>query len=256
MPPVVHAWATVAAGATLGEGVEIGPYAVVGDGVALGDGTRLMPHAVVLGPTTLGARNVVHPFAVLGGEPQDKSHRGEPTRLVVGDDNVFREHVTVHRGTTKDRGETRIGSGCWLLAGAHVGHDATVGDGVVITNAALLGGHARVGDHAVVGGGVAVAPFAEVGRLAFLAGGACVERDVPPFVIAAGDRARVRALNVVGLSRHGVPDASIAALRALFRALFARGEPRAVALERLRAEPPADPLARELLAAVTAASSR
>ncbi|MCC6644993.1 MAG: acyl-ACP--UDP-N-acetylglucosamine O-acyltransferase [Polyangiaceae bacterium] len=245
----------MAPSATLDDGVEVGPYAVVGDGVHLGAGTRLMPHAVVLGPTTLGARNVVHPFAALGGEPQDRSYRGEPTRLVVGDENVFREHVTVNRGTAKDRGETRIGAGNLLLAGAHVGHDCAIGDGVLVTNAALLGGHVVVGDHAVLGGGAAIAPFRRIGRIAFVAGGACVERDVPPFVIAAGDRARVRALNVVGLERRGVPGESLARLRRVFRRVFAGAAPRRDALDALSREADDDPWVRELVQALTEASA-
>ncbi len=245
--------AKVDPGATLDDGVEVGPYAVVGDGVRLGVGTRLLAHAVVLGPTTLGARNVVHPFAVLGGDPQDRSYRGEPTRLVVGDDNVFREHVTINRGTTKDRGETRVGSGNLLLAGAHVGHDCALGDGVLLTNAALLGGHVSIGDHAVIGGGAAVAPFSIIGRVAFVAGGACVERDVPPFVIAAGDRARVRALNVVGLERRGAPPDSVARLRVVFRRLFAGGAPRRLVLDELTREADEDPWVRELVAALAKA---
>lgn len=251
MPTRVDPLATVASTATLDDGVSVGPYAVVGDGVHLGADTRLLAHAVVLGPTTLGARNVVHPFAVLGGEPQDRSYRGEPTRLVVGDDNVFREHVTVNRGTAKDRGETRVGAGNLLLAGAHVGHDCVLGDGVLLTNAVLLGGHVTVGDHAVLGGGAAVAPFCGVGRIAFVAGGACVERDVPPFVIAAGDRARVRSLNVVGLERRGVPAASVTRLRGVFRRLFGGRAPRQLVLAELGREADPDPWVRELVASLS-----
>jgi len=246
----IHSTAVVGRDVRLADGVVIGPHVVVGDGVSLGDGTRLLSSCVVLGPTVLGARNVVHPFAVLGAEPQDRSHAGEPTELVVGDDNVFREHVTVHRGTKKDRGLTRIGSSCLFMVGSHVAHDAVVGDGVTLTNGALLGGHVHVGDHAVIGGGAAIAPFVRIGESAFIAGGAMVERDVPPFVIAQGDRARVRALNVVGLKRRGIPEASRRALAKAFRLLYGAKTPKCSALDVVRAELGADPYVARLVAFV------
>lgn len=218
----VHATAVVEPSVELGEGAVIGPFCYVGGDTRIGAGTRLHAGAMVLGPTTLGQNNEVFPYAVLGGAPQDKSYRGEPTRLVVGDDNVFREHVTVNRGTAKEAGVTTIGSGGLFMAGAHVAHDCVVGDGVILGNGTLLAGHVKVLDHVVTGGGVAVQPFVRLGQIAFLAGGAMVERDVPPFVIVAGDRARVRGLNKVGLARQGVPPESVRALRAAYLAVFAR----------------------------------
>lgn len=237
----MHPTAQVSAGATLEDGVEVGPFCCVGEGVRLGARTRLLSHAVIEGPTVLGVENEVHPFAVLGGAPQDRSYQGEPTRLEVGDRNVFREHVTAHRGTSKDRGVTRIGSGGLFMAGCHVAHDAWVGDGVTLANGTLLAGHVRVEDHAVTGGLVAVQPFVRLGESCFLAGGAMVEGDVPPFVIAGGDRARVRALNKVGLRRRGVDGASLDALERAFRLLFRGGMARSEALARLQATSPLDP---------------
>lgn len=243
----IHPTAVIAKSAQLAEGVVIGPYAIVGEDVSLGPGTRLIGPCVVSGPTILGARNVVHPYAVLGAEPQDKSHGGEPTKLVIGDDNVFREHVTVHRGTRKDQGTTRIGSGCLFMVGSHIAHDAVVGDNVTLTNGALLGGHVWLGDHVVIGGGAALAPFVRIGESAFVAGGAMVEASVPPFVIAQGDRARVRSLNHVGLRRRGVPEASRRALASVFRLLYRSGAVRAKALEMAREEFASDPYAARFL---------
>jgi UDP-N-acetylglucosamine acyltransferase len=243
---LVHPTALVAPEARLGEGVEVGPFAVVEGDVEVGAGTRIEAHAVVRAGTRLGAGNAVHPFAVLGGAPQDKRYAGEATTLEIGDDNVFREHVTVHRGTVGGGGLTRIGSGGLFMVSSHVAHDVVIGDGVTLANATLLGGHGSLGDHVVTGGGVAIAPFVRVGRRAFLAGGAMVERDVPPFVIAAGDRARVRALNKVGLTRGQVPAASRQALERAFRLLFRSSISRAEAAEVLREDP--DPLVRELRA--------
>lgn len=244
----LHPSATVEPGAVLGDGVVIGPFCHVGADVELGDGTELLGHATVLGPTRIGARNRIFPFACLGAEPQDRSFRGEATRLEVGDDNTFREQVTVHRGTEKGGAVTRVGSRCLFMVGAHVAHDCRVGDDATLTNLATLGGHVVVEANAVLGGHVAVAPFARLGRGCFLAGGARVEHDVPPFVIAAGDRARVRALNRVGLERMGVPDESRALLERAFRTIWRSGEPIAVGVAAVRAELSADPWIAELLA--------
>jgi len=164
----------------------------------------------------------VHPYAVIGGDPQDRSHGGQTTRLEIGRGNVFREHVTVHRGTTKDRSATILGNDGLFMAGVHIAHDVVIGDGVTLANGTLLGGHVVVGDRATTGGRAAIAPFVRIGEGAFIAAGAMVEIDVPPFVIVAGDRARVRALNSVGLRRQGVPYDSRRALAAAFRALFGR----------------------------------
>jgi UDP-N-acetylglucosamine acyltransferase len=243
----VHATASVDRGAELGAGVVVGPFCHVGADVEIGDGCELIGHATVLGPTRLGRHNRIHPYAALGGAPQDRSFEGEPTRLEIGDDNVFREHVTVHRGTRKADGVTRIGSRCLLMVGAHVAHDVSLGDDVTLTNSTTLGGHVQVGPGAVCGGQVAIAPFVRLGRSCFLAGGAMVEADVPPFTIAAGDRARVRALNRVGMRRAGVPEQSQSALKLAFRLIWRSGLPMQRAVERARAELSADPYVCELL---------
>lgn len=248
--PSVHPTALVAPDVELADGVTVGPFAVIEPGVVVGEATRVDAHAVVRSGTRMGARNVVHPFAVIGGDPQERTYAGEPTRLEIGDGNVFREHVTVHRGSVKGGGLTRIGDGCLFMAGVHVAHDCVLGDRLELANGTLLAGHVVLGDFVVAGGGVAVAPFVRVGPRAFLAAGAMVERDVPPFVIAAGDRARVRALNRVGLERSGVPEASRAALDRAFRAIFRGEAPRAAAAAALLDDP--DPYVRALAEAVVA----
>lgn len=248
--PRVHPTAVVDPGAELDDDVEVGPYAVVGPGARVGRGTRLLAHAVVTGPTTLGEGNEVHPFAVLGGAPQAKRHHGGEARVVIGHRNVFREHVTVHGGT--EGRTTRVGDENLLMVGAHVAHDAIVGSRCVLANTVQLAGHAVVEDWVTFGGLSGVAQFVRVGEGAFVAAGAMVEADVPPFVIVQGDRARVRALNVVGLRRREVPAASIAALRAAFRRLFGRGTTRARAIVELTAQPElaGDPYVAKLLAAL------
>jgi UDP-N-acetylglucosamine acyltransferase len=232
--------------------VELGPYVVLGRGVQVGAGTRLLAHAVVLGPTVVGEGNLVHPFAVLGGESQHKRPKapGEG-RLVIGDRNVFREHVTVHRGSSGST--TEIAHDNLFMVGAHVAHDARIGSFCTLANAVQLAGHARVADHATFGGLSGLAQFVAVGESAFVAAGAMCEVDVPPFVIVQGDRARVRGLNLVGLRRRGVPEASIDRLTAAFRLLFGRKMPRAEALSRVER---GDPLVDALVAALSSPSSR
>ncbi len=246
--PRIHPTAIVHPEAELAPDVEIGPYSVVGARVVLGPETRLLAHVVVEGPTVLGRGNVVYPFAVLGSEAQHK-RRGEPagtTCLAIGDHNEIREHVTIHQSSRS--AETRIGSHNLLMAGCHVAHDATVGDHVTIANAVQLAGHAIVRDHVTFGGLAGVAQFVLVGESAFVAAGAMCEANVPPFVIVQGDRARVRALNKVGLRRRGVAAESIQALERAFRAVFSGRLPRAEALQGLDTT---DPFVRALKEALT-----
>jgi UDP-N-acetylglucosamine acyltransferase len=214
----VHATAIVDGGAELAADVHVGPFAVVGADVVVGPGCRIASHAVLMGPLTMGPRNEVHSFAVLGGPPQSKRHQGEATRVEIGSDNVFREHVTVHRGTRDSF--TSIGSSNLFMAQAHVAHDVRIGSHCVVANAVQLAGHVIVEDWVTFGGLAGVAQFARIGEGAFVAAGAMVERGIPPFCIAQGDRARVRAINRVGLLRREVPKASIVEIERIFRLVF------------------------------------
>jgi UDP-N-acetylglucosamine acyltransferase len=240
-----HPSAVVDARAEIAGDVEIGPYAVIGAGVRIGESCHIGAHAVVLGPLAMGARNVVHPFAALGGPPQDKRAGGAATRVDIGDDNVFREHVTVHRGTMDTA--TRIGSGNLFMVQCHVAHDVVVGSRCVIANGVQLAGHVVVEDWVTFGGLAGVAQFARVGEGAFVAAGAMVERDVPPFCIVQGDRARVRAVNRVGLERRQIAPESVREIERVFRAVVAGKRPRAETVAGLVTE---DPLARKLLDAL------
>jgi UDP-N-acetylglucosamine acyltransferase len=206
--------------AELGDEVEVGPYCVVGPGVKLGRGSRLVGHVCLLGETVVGEANVFWPFAVVGGDPQDTSYRGEPTRVVIGDRNTLRESVTVHRGTTKEDGVTVIGSDCYLMAGVHVAHDCRLGDRVTIANNTLLGGHVHVGSHAGISGGVAVHHYTSIGEFSFIGGQSKVVHDVPPFLLSDGNPCRVRCINAVGLKRGDVPKASIEGLHEAHRLIY------------------------------------
>ncbi len=222
---MIHATAIVDPGADVAGDADVGPFSIVGPGVVLGPGARLLGHVVLEGPTRIGARVAIHPFSAVGGAPQDRSYAGEPTVLEIGDDTIVREHVTIHRGTRKDRGVTRVGARVLIMGGTHVAHDVEIGDDCTIANGALLAGHVALEEGVVLGGGAALAPFVRVGALAFVAAGARVEHDVPPFHVVQGDRARVRTLNEVGLERRAVPASSRAALARAHRALYRSGRP-------------------------------
>jgi len=217
---VIDARAVVSPEARLGADVEVGPFTVIGPGVEIGPRTIIGPHAVINGPTTLGADNRVFQFASIGDAPQDKKYRGEPTRLVIGERNVFREFCTVNRGTTHDRGVTSIGDDNLFMTCAHVAHDCAVGSHTVFANSAVLGGHVEVGDWVILGGLSAVHQFSKVGAHAFIAGGAMVRQDVPPYVMVQGDPAEPYAVNSEGLKRRGFTEDQIRAIREAYRILY------------------------------------
>ncbi|HEX4618332.1 MAG TPA: acyl-ACP--UDP-N-acetylglucosamine O-acyltransferase [Steroidobacteraceae bacterium] len=231
--------AVVSPEARLAADVTVGPFTVIGAGVEIGPRTIVGPHAVINGPTTIGADNHVFQFASIGDAPQDKKYRGEPTRLAIGDRNVFREFCTVNRGTTHDEGVTRVGNDNLLMAYAHVAHDCVVGDNTVFANCATLGGHVEIGDWVILGGLSAVHQFCKVGAHAFLAGGAMVRRDVPPYLIVSGDPAVPQAVNAEGLKRRGFTEEQIRAIRDAYRTLYRSDLKLSEALERLA------PIARE-----------
>lgn len=239
--------AVLGPGVRIGGGVRIGPYAVVGPEVSLGDGCEVGPHAVLEGPASFGRGNRFAAHAAVGGAPQDLKYGGGSTRLVAGEDNVFREFCTVHRGTEAGGGVTTVGSRCLVMAYAHVAHDCVVGDGVIMANGASLGGHVVVEDGAVLGALVGVHQFVRVGRLAMVAAGAMVSQDVPPFTLAQGDRARLFGLNAVGLRRAGWGDADVRTLKAVYRMVLGGRRPLAEACADARAAHGGHPLADALL---------
>src|SRR5262245_49750339 len=248
----VHTTAHVDHGASLADGVEVGPFCYVAADVIIGPDTKLIAHVTVLGPTKIGARNILYPGCVLGAEPQDNSHRGEATYLEIGDGNRIREGVTLNRGTTKGGGKTVVGNENLIMAYAHVAHDCVVGSRVIMANNVLLAGHVCVGDGAVLNGAVAVHHFASIGRLAYIGGLSRVVHDAPPFLKTEGSPGRPRALNTVGLRRNGFTTAPIETLEAAFRTVFRSGKP---ILAALRDVPESGPEVAELLAFLRASSS-
>jgi UDP-N-acetylglucosamine acyltransferase len=225
--------AVVSPQAHIAEDVQIGPFSVIGADVVVGAGTWIGPHVVINGPTRIGAGNKVFQFASLGDAPQDKKYAGEPTLLTIGDRNVFRESVTVNRGTAHDKGETRIGNDNLLMAYSHVAHDCQLGDQIVMANCATLGGHVEVGDWVTMGGLSAVHQFAKVGAYCFIAHNAAVTRDVPPYVMAVGRPAAPHSVNVVGLQRRGFSAQQILNIRRAYRVLYRSGLKLKAAVEEL-----------------------
>jgi UDP-N-acetylglucosamine acyltransferase len=217
----VHPTAIVAAGADLGDDVEVGPYCIIGETVVIGARTRLISHVVVEGPTTIGEDCVVHPFAALGGPPQVLGYGGQPTRLEIGDRNTIREYVTMHRGTPSGRGTTTVGSDGLFMAQAHVAHDCMVEDKVIMAHASTLGGHVHVGAFAIIGGLAAVHQWGRIGPHVNIGGLAAVTKDVIPYGSAWGNHAHLEGLNLVGLKRRGFPRETVNDLRAAYRLLFA-----------------------------------
>lgn len=218
----IHPTAKVEDGAQIGDGAAIGPYCIVGPKVRLGKGVILHPHVCVAGSTEIGDRTEVFPFASIGGPPQHLAYRGEETRLIIGSDNIIREHVTMNVGTVAGRSVTRVGSRGYFMTASHVGHDCIVGDNVIMANCATLGGHVEVGDHVFLGGLCAIHQHGRVGSFAFAGGGAILVADVIPYGSAIGNRANLAGLNVVGMKRRGMSREAMHAVRAAYRTLFAR----------------------------------
>jgi UDP-N-acetylglucosamine acyltransferase len=216
----IHPTAVVDSGAQLDPSCDVGPYAVVGPHVKLGAGTVLHPHAVVTGHTTMGEANRVFPHAVIGEIPQDLKYRGEPTSLVIGDRNTFRECATVNLGTVGGGGVTRIGSGCLFMAYSHVGHDCQIADGAIIANSVALAGHVEIEDHVHMSGLSAAHQFTRIGRLAFVSGLTGVAMDVPPYCTVSGPRAELAGLNAVGMQRAGMTEEQIGRVKQAYKILF------------------------------------
>jgi UDP-N-acetylglucosamine acyltransferase len=252
----IDSTARVAATASIGREVTIGPYCVVGADVVLGDGCRLIAHVHLTGHTSIGPRTVIHPFASLGSPPQSVKYRGGPTRLMVGADCDIRENVTMSIGTEDDRGVTEVGERCFFMAGSHVAHDCAVGNDVVFANNVALGGHVSVGDHTVFGGNAVVRQHLRVGEGAMIAGASGVRADVIPFGCAQGPLANLVGLNVVGLRRRGVAREEIRRLRQAYQALFFGPSAFRERVERVAAEFADQPMVARVVAFIRAGGTR
>ncbi len=230
---MIDARAVISPQAEIASNVTVGAFSILGPDVAVGSGTWIGPHVVINGPTRIGIDNKIFQFASLGDAPQDKKYKGERTRLEIGDRNVFREFVTVNRGTTHDKGVTKIGNDNLLMAYAHVAHDCCVGDKIVMSNCATLGGHVELADWVIMGGFSAVHQFTKVGAHCFIANNTAVTRDVPPYIMAVGQPAVPHSVNSEGLKRRGFTEDQIRNIRRAYRLLYRSGLKLQVALDEL-----------------------
>lgn len=236
MQTSIHTTAIVHPDASLGVGVVIGPYAIIEEDVRIGDASIIDAGAQIKRFTTLGASNHVYSMACVGGEPQDLKFHGEESRLEIGDRNRIREFSTIHRGTEGGGGLTRVGSDNLMMAYSHIAHDCVVGDNNVLANAATLAGHVVVGNEVVVGGLSAVHQFVNIGDFAFIGGKTGVAQDVPPFMLAVGERATLRGLNLIGLRRHGFTSDEIHALKSAYKLIWRSNQERNEVIQQVETE--------------------
>ncbi len=209
----IHPTAIVHPRAKVAPGVKIGPYSVIGEHVQIGEGTLIDSHVVVEGWTVIGQRCHLFPFVSIGAAPQAMRYKGEPTELIIGNDNIIREFVTIHRATIEGGGKTVVGHGNIVMAYSHIAHDCKIGNQVIMANASTLAGHIEVEDFAIVGGLVAIHQYVRVGCYAIIGGASGVPQDVPPYMIAAGTRAKLFRLNSIGLKRHEFPESTVTLLK-------------------------------------------
>ncbi|MEM1297310.1 MAG: acyl-ACP--UDP-N-acetylglucosamine O-acyltransferase [Verrucomicrobiota bacterium] len=230
----IHPTAIIHESATIADDAKIGPYCVIHEGVEIGSGTWLQNHVTVAGPTKIGSNNRFFAYGSIGQQTQDLKYKGEPTYCEIGDNNTFREFITIHR-STNDEEVTRIGSNNNFLAYSHIAHECLVGDHVIFSNNGTLAGHVEVEDYAILGGLSAVHQFCRVGTHAITGGCTKIVQDVPPFMIADGNPAEVRSVNIVGLQRRGFSEASVSALKKAHRLLYRKNLNVTQALEEIRA---------------------
>ena len=232
---MIHPTAIIESTAKLGANVKVGPWTYIGHDVEIGDNCEISSHVVVRGPTTIGKNNRIFQFSSIGEDCQDKKFAGEPTRLVIGDNNVFRECLTVHRGTIQDQSLTQIGSDNLFMAYVHVAHDCVIGDHNIFANATTLAGHVHVGSHVILGGFTGVHQFCKIGSHAFTAVSSVVVQDVPPYVMAQGHNAVPRTINSEGLRRRGFSAEQIQNIKRAYKLLYRQGLTLQTALSDMRA---------------------
>ncbi|MEK7702859.1 MAG: acyl-ACP--UDP-N-acetylglucosamine O-acyltransferase [Nitrospirota bacterium] len=219
----IHQTAIIHPKAQLDTTVEVGPYTIIGERVSIGARTKIESHVVIDGITQIGEDCEISPHCSIGLPPQDFKYKGEPTRVIIGNHNRFREYVTIHRGTPTGRNETVVGDHNYFMVNSHVAHDCIIGNHVTMANAAALGGHITLGDYAVIGGLVGVHQFVRIGGYAMIGGGAIVVQDVPPYLIASGNHAKLYGLNSIGLRRRGFSKEEMAGIKKSYKLIFRSG---------------------------------
>jgi UDP-N-acetylglucosamine acyltransferase len=231
---VIHPTAIIDPNAQIGKDVSVGPFSVIGPDVIIGDGTTVGPHVVINGHTTIGTNNQIFQFASIGEANQDKKYAGEPTTTVIGNNNVFRESCTIHRGTIQDRGETTIGDDNLFMAYVHVAHDCVIKNHCIFANHATIAGHVHVGNHVIMGGFTGVHQFCQIGDHSFTAISSVIVKDIPPFVMADGQSARPRGLNKEGMRRRGFSKEEITSINQAYKLLYREGLTTQKAIEAMK----------------------
>ncbi len=243
----IHPTAVVDPAAELAEDVDVRAYSVIGPEVKIGRGTVIGPHAVIDGDCEIGEKCAIYPFASVGHAPQDISYAGEHTRVVIGNNNVIREGVTIHRGTKKGGGLTKLGDNNLIMAYVHIAHDCTLGNNIIMANVATLAGHVIIDDFAVVGGLVAIHQFVRIGTHAYIGGKTGINKDIPPYMLASGPRAKLFGPNIIGLRRKNFAEETIDALRRSFKIIFRSNLTLSEAFEKIDKEIPPLPEVKTLV---------
>lgn len=251
---LIHPQAIVDPSARLADDVAVGPWTLIGPDVEIGPGTVIESHVVIKGPTRIGSNNRIFQFATVGEDCQDKKYAGELTRLEIGDNNIIREGVTIHRGTVQDEGITRVGSDNLLMAYVHVAHDCNVGNHIVLANNAALAGHVHVGDHTILGGFTAVHQFCKIGAHVMCGAGTVVLQDIPSYTLATGNPAKPHGINSEGLKRRGFSAESIRLIKQAYKAIYRQNLTLSEALERVRELAKLDPAIEPVIQSLKASS--
>lgn len=238
---MIHPTAIIDERANLAGDVRVGPYSIIGAGVEIGAGSVVGPHVVIRGETRIGKNNQFFQFASIGEDCQDKKYRGEPTRLEIGDNNVFRECVTIHRGTVQDQGVTSIGNGCLFMNYTHIAHDCVVGNDVIVANGSQVAGHVHLDDGAIIGGQSAIHQFCRVGSCAMVGGATILFKDVPAYVTVQGNPAHAHGMNVEGMRRRNFDKDLIRRLKSAYKLVYRQSDTLKSALEELRSWPDPEP---------------
>jgi UDP-N-acetylglucosamine acyltransferase len=221
MSNLIHETALVSPEAKIGKNVSVGAYSLIGPNVVIGDNTKIHHHVTVEGHTTIGSENEIFQYCSIGANPQDTSYKGEPTRVVIGNNNTFREYVSIHKGTMKDREETTIGDSNFLMSYVHLGHDVVLGSNCIIANSTNFAGHVKIGDKVIIGGGTNISQFVSLGRGAYIGGASAIDRDIPIFGTAYGNRCKLKGINIIGLRRQGYEKKLISELVDFYRTMEA-----------------------------------
>ncbi len=252
----IHPTAIISPEANISEGVEIGPYTIIGRDVNIGKNTVIGPHVVIDSHTDIGERCRIFQFASIGAIPQDLKFKGEEKRVIIGNNNTIREFVTINRGTAADIGATIIGNNNLIMAYCHIAHNCKLGNNIIMVNAANLAGHIHVDDYAIIGGLTGVHQFIRIGAHCIIGGTSAVDKDIPPFVTAAGNRARLYGLNIIGLKRRGFKEETIRALKEAYRIVFRSSLLLSVAIEKVKSEVEDIPEVRQFVEFIEGRSAR